>query len=697
MLAGLSRLALRLPVGLAVTLVVPMAAAGLLQQLGAWTAVTALPSLLVGVLLAVVVARSLPAPAVASRAYAVLGLLAVAFGVWVALTHGEHVVVRRDPGAYATYALSLVRFGGVPIDPQLDVFGLAQSEPWVRTSSAANYSTVQDTAEGPVRVVSPQFLVGMPAVLSIGWWLAGWTGLFLVPAVVAAVALVAFGALAATVVGPRWAVLAVGLLALAQPFVLVSRQTFSEPLSMLYLLTAATVVVLAVRARADARLAARLGLLGGALLAANLFVRIDAYREIVLLVPLAAVLVGIRHPAGRGLLAGAVLTGVPAALVTSWWDSVYVADVASSLRPLLVGGATLAVLSVLGVLLGWELAERWSAGRPPWLLRARAVAPDLVAGLLGITLLALASRPLWLVDRREEPYIYGLDTFVEQLQAQQGLVVDGTRTYAESSVVWLGWWLGPVLLVLAAGVAVLAVRRAFEALLRGEVADWALPLAIAVAVTVLALYRPAITPDHPWADRRYVTVTVPALILLATAGVAAVTARLRAVGPWPARTGAALLCAALVVPTAAPTLPLLGARTEVGQVAAAETVCGALRDAGPRPAVLAVGFRARVEWTPVVRARCGVPVVGITDAGAESEETRAEVLRRAGATARAQGWTPVVFAGDRTTAQELVDELGVPLEQVVRLETTEPERLLVERPTTTRDLFVEGWVAPVPG
>ena len=692
----MSRLVLRLPVALAVALLVPMAVAGLLQQLGAWTAVPAVPSLLVGMVLGVVVARSLPVPAVPSRAYAGIGLLAAAFGVWVALTHGEHVVVRRDPGAYATYALSLVRFGGVPLDPQLDVFGLAQGEPWVRTSSAANYTTVQDTADGPVRVVSPQFLVGMPAVLSIGWWLAGWTGLFLVPAVVSAVVLVAFGALAAAVVGPRWAVLAVGVLALAQPFVLVSRQTFSEPLSMLYLLTSATVVVLAVRARADARVAARLGLLGGALLAANLFVRIDAYREIVLLVPLAAVLVGIRHPAGRGLLAGAALTGVPAALATSWWDSVYVADVASSLRPLLLAGAVLTVLSVLGVLGGRWLAGRWSAGAPAALLRVRRAAPDVVAGLLCVSLVALASRPLWLVDRRE-PYINGQDTFVEGLQGQQGLPLDGTRTYAENSVTWLAWWLGPVLLVLAAVVAVVAVRRALTALLRGDAPAWALPLGIVVAVSLLALYRSAITPDHPWADRRYVTVTLPALVLLATVGVAAVAERVRRVGVRPARAVVALLCAALLLPAAAPTLPMLGARTELGQVAAAEEVCASLREAGPRPAVLAVAFRARVEWTPVVRARCGVPVVGITDPGSPTEETRAEVLRRAAAGARAQGYTPVLFAGDEATARQLASGLDVSMEQVVRLETTEPARLLTERPTTTQDLYVEAWVAPAPG
>ena len=166
---------------------------------------------------------------------------------------------------------------------------------------------------------------------------------------------------------------------------------------------------------------------------------------------------------------------------------------------------------------------------------------------------------------------------------------------------------------------------------------------------------------------------------------------------------AGVLTAAVVVPTALATLPLATTRTEVGQVAATESVCAALAAAGDRPAVVTVGFRARVEWAPVVRARCGVPLVGIEPpmAGAAGtagpvEETLGDVLARVAAGARAHGYDPVVLVGDLGSAQTVADHTGVSLPPVVSLVTQEPARLLEERPLTTRDLPVDAWLAPLP-
>lgn len=695
---------------MALALLPVMATAGLAQQLGRWTPWTASAALLVGLGLAVVVLPRLRLRRLPWSTTLVLLGLAAGFGLWAALTHGEHVVVRRDPGAYATYALALARFGGVPLDPGLEAFGLSASDPWVRVSAAANYATT--TPLGPdagygLRVV-PQFLVGVPALLSGGWWLAGWTGVFALPALVGTLALAAFGALAAHLLGRAPAVLAVVLLGLAQPVLLVLRQTFSEPFSLLYLLSGAALLVLATTGTDRAGEARTVGaervatrwaaLTAGALLGANLFVRIDAVRELVLLVPLAAMLIGRRHPAGVPLVVGALVTGVPAALATTWWDSPYIDSVMSSLGPLLVAGSVLAVVSVAGVVLGRELEQRWRAGGPPVaLVRVAGVLPGAAAALVAVVGLVLASRPLWLVDRRE-PYLPGMDTFIETLQAQQGLELDGLRTYAESTVTWLVWWLGPVTVVLALAAAVVLTRAGVRAVLaRGPLPAWLLPFVVGLGVTVVSLYRPAITPDHPWSDRRYVTVTYPFVVLVATAAVAWL-ARWRhgRAGRW-APAAAVVLAVGMVVPTALATLPLATARTEVGQVDAAQDVCRALDDAGPDPAVLTVGFRGRVEWAPVVRGLCGVPLVGLEPpTTVATEEDLADVLARAAAGAREQGRTPVVLVGDEGSAQRVADATGVTPTRVVELGTTEPERLMEARPLTTRPLPVDAWVVPLP-
>lgn len=672
-----------------------MALAGLAQHLGWWSPWAAGPALLVGAGLALLVVPRLPLPRLPWRAAAVLLTLSAGFGLWAALTHGEHLTVRRDPGAYATYALALARYGGVPLDPGLDVFGLSAADPWVRVSAAAQYAVPGTAADGSATLeVVPQFLVGVPALLTLGWWAGGWSGLLVLPAVAGGLALLAFGGLAAHLLPRAPAVLAVLVLGLSQPVLLVARQTFSEPFSLLYVLTGTALLVVATTTDRRPR---STSFVAGVLLGANLFVRIDAVRELVLLVPLATLLVGRRHPAGIPLLLGALLTGVPAALATTWWSSPYVDSVASSLGPLVVVGAVLVVLSAAGLLLGRHLEDRWRDGVPAAARRAADLAPGLAAGLVAVVGLVLTSRPLWLVDRRLDPYLPGMDDFVGALQSQQDLPVDGLRTYSELSVQWLVWWLGPVTVLLAFVVAVVLTWRGVRAVLQpGPLPGWLLPAAVAIAVTVVALHRPAITPDHPWADRRYVTVTYPFLVLAATAALSRLArARSGRTPPW-RPVVAAVLAVAVLLPAAAATLPLATTRTEVGQVEAAEAVCDALEDAGPRPALLTVGFRARVEWAPVVRARCGVPLVGIEAPTATSEESLGDVLARAAEGARANGRTPVVMVGDQASAQLVADATGRQLPLVVDLSTTEPERLLEERPLAARPLSVQAWVAPLP-
>jgi hypothetical protein len=319
------------------------------------------------------------------------------------------------------------------------------------------------------------------------------------------------------------------------------------------------------------------------------------------------------------------------------------------------------------------------------------------AGVAGVGLV-LASRPLWLVDTRE-PYLPGMEQFVGALQAQQGLPVDGLRTYAEDSVTWLVWWLGPVTVVLALLAAVrLAAVGTRAVLSRGPLPVWLLPVVVGMAVTVVSLYRPAITPDHPWADRRYVTVTYPFVVLTATAALAWLAAGARA--SRPRRVLAGVLAVGALVPTVLATLPVATARTEVGQVEASEAVCDALAEAGPRPAVLSVGFRARVEWAPVVRARCGVPLVGIEPppgsgtGGARPRWARPSPAPRPGhgptGTTRSS-WSPTWPAPGPSPTRP-----GRRSCRSSSLDTQEPERLLEERPLRTRDLPVAAWLAELP-
>jgi len=240
-------------------------AAAVLAPAGLWTPAVVLPVLLV---LGAVGWRLLGLVPVRPAPVWTAGLtvaLATGFGVWAALTRSEQAVLRRDSGTYALFAQWIATRHGLPVDPHLDALGGAAALriPDVTLASPGFFEVDGAGALGHgATVVLPQFLVGAPGLYSLGWWGAGWTGLFVVPAVLGALALLAFGGLTARLVGPRWAPLAVAALGLTQPVLHAARTTWSEAPALLLLLAAGALAVDAVTGD-DVRVARLAGLLAG--------------------------------------------------------------------------------------------------------------------------------------------------------------------------------------------------------------------------------------------------------------------------------------------------------------------------------------------------------------------------------------------------------------------------------------------------
>ncbi|NIZ91389.1 hypothetical protein [Kineococcus rubinsiae] len=721
----------RVPVVLAAAVAAVTAIAVPLVLLDLWTPVVAVPVVVVAAVLAGRLAWG--TPVVASPRWSALlsAGIAVAGGVWAGLTHAEHVVLRRDAGSLALYAHHLATAHGLPVDPSLAALGGAAvlGDPNVSLASPAFYQ-VGD-------VVVPQFLLGAPALFSLGEWAGGWTGLLLVPAVLGAFGLLAVAGLAARLVGPRWAPLAAATLALAQPVLHAARSTYSEPPALLVLaaaaslLVAATVRGTAATAPTDRLSAARLGGAAGLLLGACGFVRIDALREDALVLPVIAVLLALAHPAARALLAGVLVTTVLSALAAVATSRPYLATIAGSLVPLVGALVALAVVSWLGV----RLARRGVLARRRWLTSTRL--GPVLAAVLALVLLALGTRPLWLVVR-QDPQDSG-SRLVAALQLAQGLPVDGGRTYAEHSVDWISWYLGWPAVMLAGVAAVVLLLRLVPALQgRTPLPGWTAPYVVAVGSLLLTLYRPGITPDHPWADRRFVPLVLPAVVLLATAavawGVRELPRRIAQVLPGnprdrseevtvtltpgePAvetrtvryRTPAAVpgvLAAVggivLLLPAALATAPLAGQRTERGEVAA---VAGACRSFAPGDVALAVDPRSRNEWPQVLRGTCGVPSASIvvpTSVGRAGTPEYAAALRtaveRQAARVRAAGGRPVLVAagGDAAAEDTLAALGGTDLRRVSDLRTPEDERVLTTRPDGAQVIDVDLWTALAP-
>ncbi|WP_165865716.1 hypothetical protein [Vallicoccus soli] len=649
-------------------------------------AVHPVPALLLCAAVAVALLRLLPSPpppapgreGPASR-WPELATLAVcaAAAVGAALLSSENVLVRRDPAVYAQTAHWLSEHGRLAVQGALAPFGGPSADV---TAQSPGFYAAGDA-------VVPQFLHGTTSVLAALGWVAGWRGVLVGPALATGLGLLALAGLAARLLGRGWAPVVAAVAAVSLPVAHVARSTYSEPFAMLLLLGGLCLLVDALRlagpgATGPAAVpAARAALVAGLLVGGGTLVRVDSPRETALLLPLAGWLLWRAHPAGRALVAGLAAGTAAGSLVALVVARDYLAANAGSVVPLLLllalsAGATAAALALL----------RRSGADPAAVARRAAGPAPVAAGLVVLAGLALAARPLVLVVRRD-PTAEGAP-YVGALQQEQGLEVDPGRLYDERTVQWLAWWLGaPLLLAALAGAALLALR-----LLRGRERAWWPVWLVGVGTTLQVLLRSGITPDHPWAERRFAAVVVPAVVLLAAYAARALLAA--ALARWappgvPHRdrrraAAAGALAALLAGPVLLGSGPLLPDRTEAGQLAALRTACAAF---SPGEVALLVDGRAAREWPQPLRG-CGVPAASVP-AAVQGAPGAGEAVARAAAAARAVGSEPVLVGAE---APPRAPGWG-PARQVVDRVVQEDARLLEERPAGTVPLAVDLWLA----
>ncbi|HET6968521.1 MAG TPA: hypothetical protein VFI44_09600 [Ornithinibacter sp.] len=722
-----SRLLPALAVGAALWVVLVSAVAALFSAVGWWSPWVAGPWAVGVAGLAGWVARGIPPVRMPVAASVALVAVVAGFTVWAGATHSEQVLPRRDAASNLQAAVSLATTHTrvVPVDPEsvggpgvLDLEGVTLASPaFFQVGSSADPA------------VQPQFVVGPAVVYAFGWWTGGAGAALVLPAVAMGLALLALGLLVARVAGGWAGVATAALTGILFPVLHTARATYSEPLAMLTLtggLLAATLAVAAGRdaagpasARSGATAfvgdassqgsvvgraplrslvlrdaSARAGLLAGLLVGGTGLVRVDALREVVLMLPVLAVGAAFGARWARPVLVGlgaSLLVSAVAAVGLSWE---YLASIAGSLVPLLV----------LGVLVGgasWLALALWRRG---WWLPAPVVRrlPDVGAGLVLAVGLYLASRPLWQVVR-QDPDDPGA-RYVAGMQARQGLPVDGGRTYAEQTVVWLSWYVGPVALAVALVVLAVLVRRALLSVADRRVEAWLPALVVAAGSTLLTLVRPGLTPDHPWADRRLL-VALPLVVALFVVGVdwavrRVVTGRVGSDavaggGDLPRRRWAgaavAVVAGALVVgPAVVATWPHRAGGVERGSLAAVDEVC---RSLSPGDVVLAVDSRAANEWPQVVRGMCAVPTLSLTSGVRSDEQRLASTVDAVAAGVAERGGRLVLLAADST---EALDGLGLTPSSVTDVTVREDEHVLERAPDRTDPLPVAVWLAPAP-
>ena len=171
-----------------------------------------------------------------------------------------------------------------------------------------------------------------------------------------------------------------------------------------------------------------------------------------------------------------------------------------SLRPLALITGLIILITLAGVLLAAEPegpdppARRLPKQTTRWLPEAAALATVLV--FVGFAIRLLVQTVAGETDPTSIAY-------VAELQKLAGLPIDGNQQYYQDSLYWVIWYIGlPAVLLGAFGLALLA-RRGLGPARPGRTGrrgpDLGAAGMIAIWVIVTVLWRPAVSPDQPWA------------------------------------------------------------------------------------------------------------------------------------------------------------------------------------------------------
>ncbi len=468
-----------------------------------------------------------------------LGALALILGSFALYARpAEYVLNSRDPGVYTLFADRLARTGE-----------LLHRDPLV-----AAVSTFHAFLEGKKYpgfyvygqdLIVPQFFPGPFAFLGVGNLAGGlWGSLFVVPVVGALAVGVAF-VLGKELFGRRAGLLGAAFLATSYAQVWWARHPASEIITQLFVLSGLWLAARFARGAGPAT-----GVLAGLVLGGVMLVRVDAFLAAAAVPVLFGYDLLTRRSALRWLYPGVPLVLFAGATVlylnTVGGRYLYVIYTEHGLREALAlapfGLAATALLA--GILL--YVRHRWGR-RVGEYLEVRGGQFALAAAL------SLAALALWAYFVLPVPW--------EDLP-------DGSRdfeAYQTQILVRLVWFTTPVVAALGLAGFVLAARRLD--------APRALLLGAFLAFGVLYAAIPNVSPDLPWATRRFVPAAFPALSLLA--GYATVEAGTWLGRTWRPRAGAAL--AATLAVTALcwsvyTTWPILGFRELEGAVGAFERI-----------------------------------------------------------------------------------------------------------------------------
>jgi len=434
----------------------------------------------------------------AAHAVAAIGLFFIGgITFWNARHASQHVLINRDPGVYVNAGRWIALHGNLHVHAAVGPF---LGQPGLVFGSFGMYPSGG--------YLSFQFAHLLPALLAAAHDIGGDRLMFAGGPALGGVALLAFFVAAWRLV--REAIVALVALvtfALLLPQISFSRDALSEIPVQILLFTGLWIFT---DRRAFRR--PRVALVGGLVLGMMQAARIDALVALTGLPILFAVMWLLADTRNRGAVArsaGAcalgIVPGVALGVVDVWTRShQYMEDLRGQLK-------TLVALTIASIALAFVLVVVVPRiGR-----RVRRI-PEWI-GWAAAAVVVAAGFALWYVRPRVQHDHGAANALIAGLQQAANVKVDPSRTYADKSMTWISWYIGPVALAAAIVAAALLVRK----LVRGRMWYAAAAIALLAPASAVYLWRPNITTDQIWVMRRYLFSALPLFTLLAFGLVAA--------------------------------------------------------------------------------------------------------------------------------------------------------------------------------
>lgn len=325
--------------------------------------------------------------------------------------------------------------------------------------------------------------------------------------IIGSIALLSFYSFSLLLLKPKYSLLATLILSLSLPFLYFSRDTYTEPLTLLISFSA--MGILSYLGKKPERSKWYIWCISGVQIGSLALVRVDGY-----LIISALIFAGIVFQLNKkvsiksarintsALIAGMLLMVTIGLLDLHLYSRVYFTNLRSEIYAQII-------LMIIGIVVSTTIVLLYKQKKLPkrLVIKIKNKLPRILSSITLLSLIIITTRPLWYEARR----VFFNNAYIESIQLRNNYdVIDGTKYYAELTHLWPVWYFGIILCLLAVMGLFFVYNKNYLYKNRAV-----LPLLTTfIALSTLYINFPRITPDQIWASRRFLPIIFPSLIIL---------------------------------------------------------------------------------------------------------------------------------------------------------------------------------------